>query len=302
VASVLTYLTVTLGGIVCVTDSSQGCPDWPGCYGQLVPPMRGDSILEFTHRVMAGLTSLFIIASAIAGRRTFRSIRWVSWPPVIAAALLLAVVAFGAIAVLRGLEPGLAALDLGSALMVLALVLTATVVAFSRHGNPGLPDRLSFRSPYAKLTLWTLVTVFIVLVSGVLVAASGSVVRCLGWPLYGGRLIPVDVRSWLQLARRLLAVPASILVIAVVVRAWREQRLQGAIRITATAVGVLFVIETLVGALMLVYGLAVPLQVLYVATAAAFWALLVALVVLASLASPTPAEDRGVAEQARIFP
>jgi heme A synthase len=203
-------------------------------------------------------------------------------------------------AVLRGLEPGLAAIDLGSALLVLALMLTATVMAFSRLKDPGLPDRLSFRSPYARWAFWTWVTVFVVLVSGVLVATSGSMVRCLGWPLYGGLLNPVDVRGWLLLARRLFAVSASILVIAVVVQAWREKHRQGAIRITAAAVGVLLVIEMVVGALMLVYGPTLPLHVLYTATAAAFWASLVALVVLASLLPPTPAVEDRTAESARI--
>ena len=42
--------------------------------------MRLDSILEYTHRVMAALTSLFIVASALLGRRNARSVRWVSRP------------------------------------------------------------------------------------------------------------------------------------------------------------------------------------------------------------------------------
>ncbi|HSR30112.1 MAG TPA: COX15/CtaA family protein, partial [Anaerolineae bacterium] len=165
VASILTYSLVTLGGVVCVTNASRGCPDWPGCYGQLVPPMRLDSILEYAHRVLAALTSLLIVVSAITGWRTYRSIRWVSWPPVIAVAFLVAVIVLGAMVVLRGLAPGLAALDLGSALLVLALMVSATVVAFARRSKPDLSDRLFFHSVTAKLTLWTLVTVFLVLVS-----------------------------------------------------------------------------------------------------------------------------------------
>jgi heme A synthase len=290
--SALTFLLIVLGGIVCVTGSSRGCPDWPACNGQLIPPMRLDSILEYTHRVLAALTALFIIASAIVGWRRSRSIRWVSWPPVIAVALLLVVVVLGAMVVLRGLGPGLAALDLGSALMVLALMVAATVVALSRHSDPSLPGRLQFRTPFAKLALGTLVIAFLVLVSGVLVSIPGSSVRCLGWPLYGGQLVLVDARRWLQLARHLLAGGASIAVVAVVVQAWRRQ---AALRRSATVMGTLFLAEILVGALMLVGPPSVSLQVVYVALAAAFWTSLVVLVVLAALAPSAPAADSSVA-------
>lgn len=88
-------------------------------------------------------------------------------------------------------------LDLGSALVVLALMLTAVVAAFARQANPALADRLSCRSPFARLTLWTLGAVFITLDSAVLVASSGSLTRCLGWPLYSQPLLAVDPRSWL---------------------------------------------------------------------------------------------------------
>ena len=182
-AAVMTYLLITLGGIVCVTESGLGCPDWPGCYGQIVPPPRLDAIIEYMHRFTAALTSPFIIAAAIIGWWKFRSVWWVSRPPLMAVALLLAVIAFGATAVLRGLRPEIAAIDLGSALMVLALMLIATVAAFARYQQPTLPDQLLFRSAFARLTLWALVAVFVVLVSGVLVADSGSLARCLGWPL-----------------------------------------------------------------------------------------------------------------------
>lgn len=254
--------------------------------------MRIDSILEYAHRVLAALTSLFIIASAVVGWHKSRSVRWLSWPPVIAVALLMVVVVLGAMVVLRGLGPGLAALDLGSALMVLALMLAATVVAFSRHLDPSVPYRLLFCNPFAKLALGTLIIVFLVLVSGVLVSASGSSVRCLGWPLYGGQLVLVDLRSWLQMARRLLAGVASVSVIAVVVQAWRRP---GSTRRSAMVMGTLFLAETLVGALMLMGGSSILLQVVYVAPAAAFWTSLVVLVVLAGLPH-SPTGESGVAE------
>ncbi len=114
-------------------------------------------------------------------------------------------------------------------------------------------------------------------------------VRCVGCPLYSGWLFPVDLRDWLRLARRLIAGAASLMIVALVVQAWRTQRERVTVLRAATAVGVVFLVEMLVGALMLTWGFAISLLVIYVA-AAALWALLVVLAVLSSLAYPAKRE------------
>lgn len=287
-AAVMTSLLIFMGGIVCVTGSGQGCPDWPGCFGAIIPPMKNEAIIEYLHRFVAGLTSPLIIAAAIIGWRKTRPIRWVSRPPVIAIGFLIAVIVFGAFAVLTGLPPGLALLDLGSALIVLALMVTATVVAFARRANSALEDRLAFHSPFAKLTLWTVGAVFFVLVSAVLVAESGSLTRCFGWPLYNESMALVDLRGWLQLARRLVAGIASIMILAIVVQAWRTQRGNPPVRRAAMLVGVFFLLEIFIGVMMLVSGFAIFLLVIYVAAATALWARLIVLVTLIGLESAVP--------------
>src|SRR5512139_1178297 len=152
VTSVVTYLLIVMGSVVCMTGSGLGCPDWPMCYGQIIPPVDMGAIIETTHRFLAALTSPLIVAAAVVGWRKHRSIWWLSRPPAIAVALVLAVVVFGAFAVLTGLPPIIAAIDVGCALMVLALVLTTSVVARARRTHPGMPDRLAFRTPFAVLT------------------------------------------------------------------------------------------------------------------------------------------------------
>jgi heme A synthase len=256
-----------------------------------------DAIIEYTHRFIAALASPLIIAAAVVGWRKFRSSRWISWPPVLAIAFVLAVIVFGALAVLRGLARGVAAVDLSSALMVLTLMVTATVVAFYHRDNPAQADRLSFRTSFARLSLGTLAMLFVVLVSGILVADKGSMARCLGWPLYSGGAERVDLLDWLQMGRRLMGGLTSILAAGVVVQAWRTQREQAAIVSIATAMGVLLMAETLVGVLMATREVPVSLLMLYVAMAAAAWVAMVALAVLAGLASPARATDRlGVAQ------
>jgi cytochrome c oxidase assembly protein subunit 15 len=286
-ASIMTCLLVALGGIVCATESGAGCPDWPGCYGRIVPPPQMNAIIEYTHRLVAALTTPLILAAAAVSWRKARSIRWVSRPLALAVVFVLAVIVFGAFAVLTGLPPLIAALDLSSALITLTLVLIATVVAFARRADPDLPDRLSARGGLARLSLVTLAAVFGVHVSGVLVAGKGSLTRCLGWPMW--RVLPDDRSGWGQVARLTLAVAAALLIVAVVIQAWRTK--QGvALRTAATAAAAAFLVEMAVSAAMLAGGTSPLLLVIHVVAATALWALLVVLAVLAGIASASEAQ------------
>ncbi len=73
-AAVMTGLLVTLGSIVCVTESGAACPDWPTCYGGVVPPPQAGPIIEYTHRFVAMLTTPLILAAAVVGWRRSRSV------------------------------------------------------------------------------------------------------------------------------------------------------------------------------------------------------------------------------------
>jgi heme o synthase len=291
-ASILTFLLIVMGGIVRVTGSGLGCPDWPTCYGQLIPPARLDSWIEYLHRFIAALTTPFILTSAIVGWRKYRAIRWISRPPLFALGFLLIEITLGAITVLHELPPEIVAIHLGVALTVLALMLTATVIAFARRQNRSQPDRLSYRTPFAKLTVWTLAAIFIVLVSGAIMAGSGATEACSGWPLCNGLLFPVNLQQWIHMTHRFIVGLSSLMVIAVVVQAWRKQRSQTTILPAATLMALLYTAQAMVGALNTTQGFPVFLLALHVATAAAVWASAVVLVIVTGLAGRSLEEEK----------
>jgi heme a synthase len=261
-AAVMTTLLVALGGIVCATESGAGCPDWPGCYGRIVPPPQVNAVIEYSHRLVAGLTFPLILAAAWVSWRRARAIRWLVWPLTASVMFGAAVIVFGAFAVLTGLPRLVAALDLASALVTLTLVLTGAVVAFTRHADPMLPDRFSVHNPLALLSLGTLCATFVLYVSGVLVAGPGSLTRCVGWPFW--RVLPNDMSGWPQVARLGLAVVTALLIAVLVVRALRTQRVHASQRRTATLAGLAFLLEMTVGIIMLTSGSTMLLLMTYV--------------------------------------
>lgn len=295
-AALLTFLLIVMGGIVRVTESGLGCPDWPTCYGRWIPPLRMDAILEYLHRLIASLASPFILLAAGVALRRYRHIHWLTRPLLAAVLLLIVEVMLGAVTVLRETPPEIVAVHFATALTILALVLTAMVVAFVRYHQP-TAGQLTFHSPFARLTLATLLIVFVTLIGGALVTGSGSTYACGGWPLCNGELFPTTPNGWIHMAHRFVVGLAGVLMVVLFLRAWRTQHTQTAILSAATLATVLFFAQALVGALKTTRGFPVFLLGLHVATAALAWTALVILTVLVGLAGRSAGEERAEASR-----
>lgn len=194
-AAIATFLLILLGGVVRITGSGMGCGDhWPLCNGHLIPPMDLRTLIEYGHRLAAVLVSGLVVALVIVSQSTRRheadidpeatgsGVRLRRFG-LLAAVLLILQILLGAVTVWLELPPASVILHLGTAMLLLATL----VVAASEAYTPGHRLRVD---DAARLTWWTAVAGFAVVLLGGLTANLHAGPACQGFPFCNGRLWP----------------------------------------------------------------------------------------------------------------
>jgi heme o synthase len=117
-----TFALIAVGGLVRATDSGLGCPDWPRCFGRLVPPAELHAWIEHSHRLVASVVMLLVAALVVAAWRTGQD-RVVRRAAVAALVLVLAQALIGAFVVWWKLRADSVTLHLATALALVALLI-----------------------------------------------------------------------------------------------------------------------------------------------------------------------------------
>lgn len=192
-AVVATLILVTIGGYTRGSGSGYGCEDrWPLCEnglaGGLLPRLEFHMIVEWTHRWVAALVGLVIIAVAVGawrGRDKDRLSVWLSVAAVVAVGVQGWI---GRLVVTNDLDADLVSVHLAISMTVLGLLTAIWVLA---SGPP-----VAVPSTRWRVLTWSGAA------GAIAILLLGSYVHNLyvsGWPLVGNRLVP-------DLSHRLIAV------------------------------------------------------------------------------------------------
>lgn len=181
----LAFIVVVVGAYVRLSDAGLGCPDWPFCYGEPLPPDIADADAlakawkEMGHRYLAGVLGFLILALAVWGWRTRRSAGL--------AAALLAVVIFqatlGAWTVTMLLKPAIVTAHLLGGMTILGLL---AWLALSLTRFEAGPQARSLRFPAAL----ALAMLAIQIALGGWVSSNYAALACPDLPLCLGEMVP----------------------------------------------------------------------------------------------------------------
>lgn len=248
-ALLIAFVVVTLGALTRLLDAGLGCPDWPGCYGQILPPSstelqaagiahNGKAWMEMIHRYAAGGLGLLILvmmirletnpASKPKSRRLGRG-------------LLLLVIAqalFGMWTVTLKLQPQVVTIHLLGGMLLLALLwlLSQSVAGRSRvRVAPGVH----------KAAVLVMLLLFGQIALGGWTSSQYAGLACPDFPTcqgqwlpelklsqafkltefidanHEGGLLPLDARASIQIVHRYTALLLTVALLSLSVALWR---------------------------------------------------------------------------------
>lgn len=156
-ATIITvYLLVLAGGIVRSTGSGMGCPDWPKCFGMLIPPtdvsqlpanyqqiyaskLHGEvdfnvtkTWIEYLNRLLGALTGIIVLATFIASISYWKKDKTITILSFLGLILIGANGALGKYVVDSFLKPGVVTLHMMLAVLVIFVLLYAIARAWSK--------------------------------------------------------------------------------------------------------------------------------------------------------------------------
>jgi cytochrome c oxidase assembly protein subunit 15 len=267
--AIATLILMAIGSATRVMNAGLACPDWPLCYGEIVPTqqMNFQVFLEWFHRLDAALIG--VSAIALTGlswwHRRFLPI-WLPWASMFALGLIVFQGVLGGLTVTELLRFDIVTAHLGTALLFFTtlLVIGTALTPYQGTGTAGKTLPIVAGSAAVLVYLQSLL--------GALVGSQWALHQCLA----GGELCAVMYSHIAGVA------PPTLATVAVVFLSWRTPALHPTLRHLANIAGGLVVLQIVLGVATFRLHLQVePLTVAHQAVGAALLGSLVVFTVLA---------------------
>ncbi|NEP58262.1 MAG: heme A synthase [Symploca sp. SIO2G7] len=280
--AIATLLLMAVGSATRVMNAGLACPDWPLCYGQLVPTqqMNLQVFLEWFHRLdasLVGVSAILLFGLSWWQRRSLPN--WLPWASTFALSLIVFQGVLGGLTVTELLRFDIVTAHLGTALLFF-ITLVVIGMALMPYKGTGTSGKL----PWISLT--AAILVYLQSLLGGLVASRWALHQC-----FGGAQLCAVLNSHI-----VGVVPATLATLTVVLLAWRSPALHFLLRQLANLASGLVILQILLGIATLKFKLQVePLTVAHQTVGAALLGSLVAFTVVAL-------RDWTVASKLRISP
>lgn len=261
----MTLLLIVWGGVVRVSDSGLGCgpagsgsSGWPFCDGRVVPLTDATTLIEYSHRALAGIVLIGVIALALMVHMRLRSNGRAMLLSYSAVGTVLVQAALGGLTVEENLHELLVAAHL-----LLAMALLGLLLALYRLLSPSREGPARAGTALKVLTTATAVAVLATIVIGGYLAGTeghgrsgeaageGAHYACgMQFPACNDSFLPFGQSEMvnIQLAHRLAMYIAVVLILALSIYVLARARARRNLITASVGLGMLAV-QVLLGAL-----------------------------------------------------
>lgn len=278
VAAILSaFFQVTLGGVVRVTGSGLGCPDWPLCHGEVIPPFDTATLIEYSHRLSGSVLGLLVIATTAIAWTRFRANRLVRRMSVAALVLVIAAGILGGITVLTELAWQYRLLHLAIAEILIACLAVAAIAGWNPYSSAPAAANSEQSDSLKPLIIASIAGAFVLILSGSYMVGEGYGTSCATWPLCRGSVLPEGWAYVVHMGHRYIAAIAGIIIAWTAWRAWVSAPANSPVRTASIALASAFILQIAVGAFVIWSRFAADLKATHLSLATLVWVVLVIL-------------------------